>query len=77
MKLGLLQLLTLWPFPRGPVEKALTGRRAAVVPELNMGQIRREVLRVNDGRTQVLGLPKMSGRMITPDEILVRLREVK
>lgn len=77
MKLGLLQLLTLWPFPRGPVEEALTGRRAAVVPELNMGQMRREVLRVNNGRTQVLGLPKMNGRMIAPDEILARLREVK
>lgn len=77
MKVGLLQLLTLWPFPRGPVEEALTGRSAAVVPELNMGQMRREVLRVNNGRTQVLGLSKMNGRMITPNEILTRLREVK
>jgi len=77
IKLGLLQLLTLWPFPRGPVEDALTGRRAAVVPELNMGQMRREVLRVNNGRTRVLSLSKMNGRMITPDDILARFREVK
>ena len=77
MKLGLLQLLTLWPFPRGPVEEALTGRRAAVVPELNMGQMRREVLRVNNGRTRVLGLSKINGRMIRPDEILARFAEVK
>ncbi|MEW6350195.1 MAG: 2-oxoacid:acceptor oxidoreductase subunit alpha [Thermodesulfobacteriota bacterium] len=77
LKLGLLQILSLWPFPRMPVSDALTGKRAALVPELNMGQLRREVLRVNDGRTRVLGLSKMDGTMITPDEILRRLREVK
>jgi 2-oxoglutarate ferredoxin oxidoreductase subunit alpha len=77
MKLGLLELSSLWPFPRRPVEEALTGKRAAVVPELNMGQLRREVLRVNNGRTRVLALGKMNGNMITPEEILGRLREVK
>jgi 2-oxoglutarate ferredoxin oxidoreductase subunit alpha len=77
IKLGLMQLLSLWPFPRRRVEEALTGRRLALVPELNMGQISREVKRVNDGRTQVLRHGKMDGTMITPDEILARLREVK
>jgi 2-oxoglutarate ferredoxin oxidoreductase subunit alpha len=76
-KLGLLQILSLWPFPRGPVEEALTGKTAALVPELNMGQLRREVLRVNNGRTKVLRLAKMIGGMITPEEILRRLREVE
>ncbi|MBI5521556.1 MAG: 2-oxoacid:acceptor oxidoreductase subunit alpha [Desulfarculus sp.] len=77
LKLGMLQLLSLWPFPRRPVEEALTGRRMALVPELNMGQISREVKRVNNGRTQVLRHGKMDGNMITPDELLNRLREVK
>ena len=77
IKVGLLQLLTLWPFPRGPVERALSGRSAALVPELNMGQMRREVLRVSNGRTPILGLSRMDGRMITPGEILARLRGVK
>jgi len=76
-KLGLLQILSLWPFPRGPVVEALTGKTAALVPELNMGQLRREVLRVNNGRTKVLRLAKMIGGMITPEEILRRLREVE
>ena len=69
--------MSLWPFPRRVVEVALDGKRAAVVPELNMGQIRREVLRVNDGRTRVLSLGKIDGTMITPKEILSSLREVK
>lgn len=77
IKLGLLQLMSIWPFPRRAVTQALTGKKAAVVAELNLGQLRREVLRVNDGRTAVLGLNKMDGTMITPEEILDRLREVK
>ncbi len=77
MKIGLLQIISLWPFPRRPVSEALTGKIAAVVPELNLGQLKREVLRVNDGRTNVLGLSKMDGTMITPSEILDRFREVK
>lgn len=77
MKIGLLQIISLWPFPRRPVSEALTGKLAAVVPELNLGQLKREVLRVNNGRTNVLGLSKMDGTMITPAEILDRFREVK
>lgn len=75
LKIGLLQLISLWPFPRKPVEAALEGKLAAIVPELNMGQIRREVLRVNNGRTRVVNLTKINGTMITPEEILTRLRE--
>jgi 2-oxoglutarate ferredoxin oxidoreductase subunit alpha len=77
LKVGLLQLLSLWPFPRRHVEDALTGRRLALVPELNMGQISREVKRVNNGRTKVLRHGKMDGSMITPEEILARLKEVE
>lgn len=76
MKVGLLQILSLWPFPRRPVTEAISGKAAAVVPELNLGQLRREVLRVNEGRTRVLALNKMDGTMIAPEEILKRLREV-
>ena len=77
MKIGLLQLLSLWPFPRRPVSEALSGKKAALVPEINMGQLRREVVRVNNGKTTVLGLSKMAGAVITPDEVLQRLMEVK
>jgi 2-oxoglutarate ferredoxin oxidoreductase subunit alpha len=58
------------------VEQALAGKRLALVPELNMGQLSREVKRVNNGRTRVLRHSKMNGFMITPEEILRRLQEV-
>ncbi len=77
MKLGLLQILSLWPFPRRPVSEALTGKTAVLVPELNLGQLKREVLRVNNGRTRVMGLNKIDGTMITPEEIVRSFREVK
>ncbi len=76
LKIGLLQLLALWPFPRHPVEAALDGRRLCLVPELNLGQISREVKRVNNGRTQVYRHSKLNGSMITPEEILGRLKEI-
>jgi 2-oxoglutarate ferredoxin oxidoreductase subunit alpha len=77
IKIGLLQLLSIWPFPRRAVTHAMTDKRAVLVAELNLGQLKREVARVNQGRTHVLGLNKMDGTMITPEEILNRLREVK
>jgi 2-oxoglutarate ferredoxin oxidoreductase subunit alpha len=73
VKAGLLQLVTLWPFPRRLLEPLLKQVRSVLVPELNMGQMAREVKRVNQGRTQVLKLNRIDGNLITPREIVERL----
>lgn len=73
IKAGLLQLITLWPFPRRHLEPLLRQVRAALVPELNMGQMSREVKRVNQGMTRVEALNRIDGNLITPDEIMERL----
>jgi 2-oxoglutarate ferredoxin oxidoreductase subunit alpha len=73
IKAGLLQLITLWPFPRRHLEPLLRQVRAALVPELNMGQMSREVKRVNQGMTRVETLNRFDGNLITPDEIMERL----
>ena len=73
IKAGLLQLITLWPFPRRHLEPLLRRVRAALVPELNMGQMSREVKRVNQGMTRVETLNRIDGNLITPDEIMERL----
>ena len=57
--------------------EALSDKAAVLVPELNLGQLKREVLRVNNGRTRVMGLNKIDGTMITPEEIVRSFREVK
>lgn len=76
IKAGLLQLITLWPFPRQTIEPVLRRARAILVPELNMGQMSREVKRVNQGATRVETLNRIDGSLITPNEILTRLMKI-
>jgi 2-oxoglutarate/2-oxoacid ferredoxin oxidoreductase subunit alpha len=73
VKCGLVQLITLWPFPRQMVEPLIRRMRAVLIPELNMGQMSREVKRVNQGSTRVETLNRIDGNLITPDAILARI----
>ena len=73
VKAGLLQLTTLFPFPRLVVENVLKQCRFVLVPEMNMGQISREVKRVNQFGTHVEKYNRIDGRLITPDEICMKL----
>jgi 2-oxoglutarate ferredoxin oxidoreductase subunit alpha len=76
VRVGLVQLITLWPFPRQIVEPVLRRVRAALVPELNMGQISREVKRINQGVARIETLNRIDGNLITPAEILRRLAKL-
>ncbi|MHB1005420.1 MAG: 2-oxoacid:acceptor oxidoreductase subunit alpha [Chloroflexota bacterium] len=72
-RVGLLKLLTIWPFASEAVEEATRHVRRVVVPELNMGQLRLEVERVVKGRAEVLGVNRADGAVITPRQILEAL----
>ncbi len=74
IRAGLLQLKTLFPFPRKDVEEILKKCRGVVVPEMNMGQISREVKRVNNGYSLVKSYNRVDGQFITPGEILEQLK---
>jgi 2-oxoglutarate ferredoxin oxidoreductase subunit alpha len=76
IKAGLLQLITLFPFPRRSAESVLRQCRAVLVPEMNMGQISTEVKRVNRGACQVKKHNRIDGELITPDEICWRLTKM-
>jgi 2-oxoglutarate ferredoxin oxidoreductase subunit alpha len=73
IKAGLQQLVTLWPFPRRLLEPHLRKVRAVLVPELNLGQMSREVKRINQGMTRIETLNRIDGRLITPGEIVEKL----
>ncbi len=75
LKVGLLKLITLWPFPRRSIEPLIKAGKALLVPEMNMGQISREVRRVNEGTNPVLTLNKIDGTIISPKEILAKIKE--
>jgi len=76
IKAGLLKLVTLWPFVRSAIDKVLQTSKTLLVPEMNMGQLSREVKRVNRGVARVLTLNKVDGTIITPEEISGRISEV-
>ena len=77
LKVGLLKLITLWPFPRRFVEPLTRAGKTLLIPEMNMGQISREVKRVNQGMTPVITVNKIDGTLITPQEILDKIQEEK
>ena len=77
VKAGLLKLTTLWPFMRDAVERVLQRSGVVIVPEMNMGQISREVKRVNKGLAKVFTINRVDGKIITPQDILARIKEVR
>ena len=70
---GLLKLKTLFPFPRPAVERMIRQCKSLLVPEMNMGQISREVKRVNNGQAAIFTLNRVDGNIITPQEIEKRI----
>jgi 2-oxoglutarate ferredoxin oxidoreductase subunit alpha len=73
IKAGLLRLVTLWPFAEKHVEKVANQAKAIVVPEMNCGQIVREVERAAK-ETPVAFLSKLGEDPHTPKEIFEVIR---
>ncbi len=73
LKVGLIKLKTLWPFPDFIFEKLGKKVKTVIVCEMNMGQLIREVERASRGRFKVAGVNISRGTMITPQEILEKI----
>jgi 2-oxoglutarate ferredoxin oxidoreductase subunit alpha len=74
MRVSLLLLRTLWPFPEEEVESAAERLNWVVVPEMNLGQLALEVERIV-GRRKVVRVNRADGQMIAPHEILCAIEE--
>ena len=74
IKVGLLRLITAWPFPDKIVRQLAEHVRAFIVPEINYGQMVHEVERVVCGDGRVTLLSHMGGAIHSPDEILTEIR---
>jgi 2-oxoglutarate ferredoxin oxidoreductase subunit alpha len=68
-KVGLLRLITLWPFPSRVIRRLAKQVKGFVVPEINYGQMAYEVERTSQGNAEVLLVAAMGGSMHTPSEI--------
>jgi 2-oxoglutarate/2-oxoacid ferredoxin oxidoreductase subunit alpha len=76
LPVGYLRTATIWPFP-GEMVAALAGKvKTILVPEMNMGQLIGEVERAAQGKTRVAGVNRYDGELITPAEILQKIKEL-
>ncbi len=73
-KVGLLRLRTVWPFPEHKIRAIAPNVKAFVVPELNLGQMVREVERCA-GPTRVISVPHAGGTVHSPSVIAQALAE--
>ncbi len=76
IKVGMLRLRTLWPFPEEVIEELAGHVRGFVVPEINQGQVVLEVQRAVCGQTEVKHVG-CGGRIHHPSEILSAIEEVE
>ncbi len=73
-KVGLLRLVTPWPFPADEVERLGAKAKVVIVPEINYGQIEHVVREHVDCR--VIGVHHAPGSLIPPEEIYSALEKV-
>jgi 2-oxoglutarate ferredoxin oxidoreductase subunit alpha len=75
IKAGKFRLISAWPFPEQHIAD-LAGRvKAFVVPELNLGQMVREVERSAAGKARVISVPHAGGTVHQPEVILKAIVE--
>lgn len=76
LKAGWFKLQTIWPFAEEAVAELASQVETIIVPELNQGQLIREVKRAAAGKAKVLGINSYAGDLIKPEEIRALLEEV-
>jgi 2-oxoglutarate ferredoxin oxidoreductase subunit alpha len=73
-KIGLLRLITIWPFPEKVVKELGKQVKRILIPELNLGQVAHEVERLVD--VPVIRLPQVNGEVMTPVPVLKALENL-
>jgi 2-oxoglutarate ferredoxin oxidoreductase subunit alpha len=69
-KAGLLDLKTLWPFPDHLIDDVADHVEQIFVPELNLGQLVREIQRAALGCCEVHPINRVDGHLLTPAQIV-------
>ena len=75
IKAGVLDLKTLWPFPDRLVRELAARVDLMVVPELNMGQMVREIARAAGGQCVVRALSRIDGNLMAPEQIVKGVKD--
>ncbi|CAG0961365.1 2-oxoglutarate/2-oxoacid ferredoxin oxidoreductase subunit alpha [Phycisphaerales bacterium] len=77
VRAGCLDIKTLWPFPEHLIADIAGRVDRIVMPELNLGQLVREVERAAGGRCEVRALGRIDGSLMTPQQICDAARSGK
>ena len=75
IKVGILRLITVWPFPEKRVKALSKKIKAWVVPEINYGQMVLEVERCAAGQAKAIHVPHGGGWVHDPVDILKAIKE--
>ncbi len=75
LRVGKLRLITAWPFPQARISELAAKVKAFVVPELNLGQMVREVERAAGGQAKTIAVPHAGGSVHRPEAILEAIEE--
>lgn len=76
IKVGILEPTVIWPFCYEKVKELAQQVDKFVVPEMNMGQMAREVRLAVEGRAEVFSLCRIDGEPIKPAQIVEKVKEV-
>jgi 2-oxoglutarate ferredoxin oxidoreductase subunit alpha len=76
LQVGMLKLVTVWPFAEDRIRELAPQVEAFVVPEINMGQIVLEVERCAGGQSEIVPVTHPGGDIHEPEVILDAIREV-
>ena len=68
-KVSLIIVYSLWPVPESALRRALAGVEKIIIPELNLGQYTREVERLAQDHQEVIGVHRVDGELIPPQQI--------
>ncbi len=77
IKAGLFRLITFWPFPEERLLELSKKVKAFITPEMNLGMSHGVVKAAIEGNAPVLGIFRVDGEPINPDQILDKMKEVK
>lgn len=75
IRVGMLRLVSVWPFPDEQIRDLAGQVGGIVVPEINMGQIVREVERCAAGQVEVILVPHPGGGIHDPQKVLSAIRK--
>jgi 2-oxoglutarate ferredoxin oxidoreductase subunit alpha len=75
IRAGKFRIISAWPFPEQPIHDLAGKVKGLVVPELNLGQMVREVERSAAGQAKVISVPHAGGTVHNPEVILKAIQE--